>query len=297
MNYKNTIVLCIDFIEKNIKNELTPEIIASECGYSTFHFSRVFNINQGMTLMEYVKRRRLSLAAEDLFNGKKVIDIALEYRFETHNGFSKAFKKEFGFSPTQYLKRMDRYWEEKSRIEFGGENMNPVIIKKPAFKVAGYGIKTNITNGNYTKDVASFWINYDGENLESKMYKILNPPKHGEVGLCIPSNNDNGEATYMLGVIVDNFTDVTDDMITVEVPEATYAVFTTPPVNTGTEAEQNDFANVIKQTWKYIFEEWFKDSGFIFDDTKLDFEYYDERCHPTIGTVMDIYVPVLKKSV
>lgn len=297
MNYNDAIALCIDYIEKNIKNELSPELIANECGYSTFHFSRVFNINKGITLMEYVKKRRLSLAAEDLFDDKKIIDIALEYGFQTHNGFSKAFKKEFGFSPTQYLKRMDRNLEKELILKFGGDFMKPTIIEKPTFKVAGYGIKTNITNGNYTKDVASFWINYDGENLESKMYQVLNPPKHGEVGLCIPSSEDNGEATYMLGVIVNDFNDATDDMITVEVPEATYAVFTTPPVNTSTEIENNEFANVIKQTWKYIFEEWFKDSGYVFDETKLDFEYYDERCHPTIGTVMDIYVPVLKKRV
>lgn len=297
MNYNDAIALCIDYIEKNIKNELSPELIANECGYSTFHFSRVFNINKGITLMEYVKKRRLSLAAEDLFDDKKIIDIALEYGFQTHNGFSKAFKKEFGFSPTQYLKRMDRNSEKELILKFGGDFMKPTIIEKPTFKVAGYGIKTNITNGNYIKDVASFWINYDGENLESKMYQILNPPKHGEVGLCIPSSEDNGEATYMLGVIVNDFNDATDDMITVEVPEATYAVFTTPPVNTSTEIENNEFANVIKQTWKYIFEEWFKDSGYVFDETKLDFEYYDERCHPTIGTVMDIYVPVLKKRV
>ncbi len=296
MNYNDAIALCIEFIEKNIKNELSPEIIASECGYSTFHFSRVFNINQGITLMEYVKKRRLLLAAQDLFNDKKIIDIALEYGFQTHNGFSKAFKKEFGFSPTQYLKHMDRNFEKESMLKLGGYFMNPIIIEKSAFKVAGYGIKTNITNGNYTKDVASFWINYNGENLESKMYKILKPRKHGEVGLCIPSSNDNGEATYMLGVVVEDFNDVTDDMITLEVPQATYAVFTTPPV-TSAESENTEFASVIKKTWIYIFEEWFKDSGYIFDETKLDFEYYDERCHSNIDTVMDIYVPVIKKSV
>ena len=296
MNYNDAIALCLEFIEKNIKNELSPEIIASECGYSTFHFSRVFNINQGITLMEYVKKRRLLLAAQDLFNDKKIIDIALEYGFQTHNGFSKAFKKEFGFSPTQYLKRMDRNFEKKLMIKLGGYFMNPIIIEKSAFKVAGYGIKTNITNGNYTKDVASFWVNYNGENLESKMYKILNPPKHGEVGLCIPSSNNNEEATYMLGVVVEDFNDVTDDMITLEVPQATYAVFTTPPV-TSAESENTEFASVIKKTWKYIFEEWFKDSGYIFDETKLDFEYYDERCHSNIDTVMDIYVPVIKKSI
>lgn len=295
VNYNEAIVRCIEYIEKNIKNELTPEIIANECGYSVFHFSRVFNINQGITLMEYVKKRRLSLAAEDLFKGRRIIDIALDYGFETHNGFSKAFKKEFGYSPTHYIKHMDSRIMGEIKLKLGGDLMNPTIVKKSAFKVAGYGIKTNITNSNYTKDVASFWINYEGENLESKMYKILNPPKHGEIGLCVPSNNDNGEATYLLGVIVDNFNHVTDDMITLEVPEATYAVFTTPPVNTGTETLDDGFANVIKQTWKYIFEEWFKNSGYVFDESKLDFEYYDERCHPEVGAVMDIYVPVIKK--
>ncbi|MDZ5000863.1 AraC family transcriptional regulator, partial [Clostridium perfringens] len=169
-----------------------------------------------------------------------------------------------------------------------GYIMNPIIVKKSAFKVAGYGIKTNVSNGNYTKDVASFWNNYYGENLESKMYKILEPPKHGEVGLCVSSSKIDGDGIYLLGVIVNDFTKVTDNMITMEVPEATYAVFTTPPVDTTNDSEQNDFSDIIKQTWKYIFEEWFKDSEYSFDESKLDFEFYDERGHGRKDTVMDI---------
>ncbi|MCY6958380.1 AraC family transcriptional regulator [Clostridium brassicae] len=295
MNYSDAISQCIEFIEKNIKSNLTPEVIANKCGYSVFHFSRIFNINKGISLMEYVKKRRLSLAAMDLFKGERIIDIALDYGFGTHNGFSKAFKKEFGFSPKQYIKCMGNYFNKKLNVELGGCIMNPVIIKKSAFKVAGYGIKTNITNGNYTKDIASFWSNYNGENLESKMYKILNPPKHGEVGLCVPANGESGDATYLLGVIVDNFDNVTDEMITVEVPEATYAVFTTPPVDTSKDLDNKDFPEAIKNTWKYIFEEWFKDSEYVFDESKLDFEFYDERCHGRKDTVMEIYVPVEKK--
>lgn len=173
--------------------------------------------------------------------------------------------------------------------------MDPIIVKKPAFKIAGYGIETNISSGNYTKDVASFWVNYNGENLESKMYDILNPKKHGEVGLCIPSNNQNGDAIYLMGVIVDDFDCVTEDMMTVDIPEATYAVFTTPPVDTSEDDEQIIFANVIKETWKYIFEEWFKDSKYVFDESKMDFEFYDERCHWRKDTVMEIYIPVIEK--
>lgn len=293
MNYSRDIERAIGFIERNIKENLTVENIADHVGYSLYHFCRVFAISQGVTIMEYVRSRKLSLGRVELLKGKKIIDVALEYGFETPSGFSKSFKKNFGYTPTQYLSRMSGYENHRELVNVGGYIMNPIIVKKEAFKVAGYGIKTNIQGTNYTKDVASFWNNYDGENLESKMYDTLNPPKHGEVGLCVPVDEE-GNVAYLLGVVVEDFSKVTDEMITVQVPEAEYAVFTTPPVDTTREENQNDFANIIKETWKYIFEEWFKGSGYEYDNDKLDFEFYDERCHFRQDTVMEIYIPVKK---
>lgn len=295
MNYSEVISRCINFIEKNLDLDLSPDLIANECGYSTFHFCIIFNACQGIPLMEYVKKRRLSLSAEKLFSGERIIDIAMECGFSTHNGYTKAFKKEFGYSPVQYIKRMEGYYSENSLYDIGGYIMDPVIVKRPGFKIAGYGIETKITDGNFTKDVASFWSNYEGENLETKMYKILKPEKHGEVGVCVPSKNQGGNALYLLGVIVKDFDLVTEDMITLEIPEATYAVFTTPPVDTSGDCEDDKFAKTIRETWKYIFKEWFKDNNYIFDEDKIDFEFYDERCHWRKDSVMDIYVPVIEK--
>lgn len=293
MNYRKDIEKCIDFIEEHIKEDITIEEIANHSGYSLYHFCRVFSLCTGMSVMEYIRGRRLSLAATELFKGRKIIDVAMDYGFETHSGFSKAFRKAFGYSPSKYTTRMAGCTDTKTIFEIGGYIMKPVFVKKPAFKVAGYGIKTDISGATYTKDIASFWKNYEGENLESKMYEILNPPKHGEVGLCVPLA-DGGNAIYLLGVIVDDFSKAEEDMLTVEVPEAEYAVFTTAPVDTINDEEQNEFANVIAGTWKYIFEDWFKNSGYIYDESKLDFEFYDERCHYRQDTVMDIYVPVKK---
>ena len=293
MNYRKEIEKCIEFIENNIKEDIAIEEVANQSGYSVFHFCRVFSLCNGVSVMEYIRGRRLSLAASELFNGRKIIDIALDYGFETQSGFTKAFRKAYGYSPTQYMMRMAKYADTKTTFEIGGFIMNPVIVKKPAFKVAGYGIKTNVYGASYTKDIASFWSNYEGENLESKMYRILNPAKHGEVGLCFPLSED-GNAAYLLGVIVDDFSKVQEDMLTVEVPEAEYAVFTTVPVDTSNDEEQLEFAKIIAATWKYIFEDWFKDSEFIYDEDKIDFEFYDERCHHRKDTVMDIYIPVVK---
>lgn len=293
LNYSKDIEKCITFIENNIKENVTAEEIAAEIGYSVYHFCRVFNSCVGMPVMEYIRSRRLSLAAMELFNGRKIIDIALDYGYETQSGFTKSFRKAYNYSPTQYVARMSGYFESKNKSGIGEYIMNPIIVKKPAFKVAGYGIETNIAKSSYTKDIASFWINYNGENLETKMYNLLNPPKHGEVGLCIPSS-ENGTVTYLLGVIVNDFSKVKEDMQSIEVPEAQYAVFTTPPVDTTNDPIQKEFADIIKNTWKYIFEEWFKDSGYVYDESKLDFEFYDERCHFRPDTVMEIYVPIKK---
>jgi len=293
LNYRKEIEKCIEFIEDHIKEDITIEEIANQSGYSLYHFCRVFSLCKGISVMEYMRGRRLALATTELFNKRKIIDIAFDYGFETPSGFAKAFRKAYGYSPTQYMMRLAQYADTKTTFEMGGYIMEPVIVKRPVFKVAGYGIKTNITGITYTKDIASYWNNYEGENLESKMYRILNPAKHGEVGLCVPLSED-GNVIYLLGVIVDDFSRAEKDMLTVEVPEAEYAVFTTAPVDTSNDEEQIEFAEIIASTWKYIFEDWFKDSEYIYDESKIDFEFYDERCHHRKDTVMDIYIPIKK---
>ena len=100
LKYKEAIFSCIQYIEKNITEKLTAESIAKKVGYSVYHFSRIFKEQMGVSLMEYVKDRRLLRAAEDIILGKRILDVAIEYGYETHSGFTKAFRKKYGFSPT-----------------------------------------------------------------------------------------------------------------------------------------------------------------------------------------------------
>ncbi|MCQ4923411.1 helix-turn-helix domain-containing protein [Tissierella carlieri] len=94
----------IDYIEENLKSELSLSELAEISGFSTFHFCRIFSNYVGMPVAAFITKRRLYHGIYEIQIGKKTIDIALLYGFNTYAGFFKAFKREFGCSPTKYLK-------------------------------------------------------------------------------------------------------------------------------------------------------------------------------------------------
>lgn len=91
----------IDYIENHILEEMTFEIIASQAYMSNYHFQRVFLILCDMSLGEYIRNRRLSLAGFELHTTKsKVIDVALKYGYDSPESFSRAFTRFHGITPT-----------------------------------------------------------------------------------------------------------------------------------------------------------------------------------------------------
>lgn len=296
MKYEQIVEESIHYIKNHISEDLSAQKIANYVGYSVFHFCRIFSLIKNLTVMEYVRKCRLSIARSELESNRKIIDIALEYGFETASGFTKSFHKEFGYTPTSYIVRMKD--TDSGFVKNIGEVLSePEIVQKKAFKVAGYGIYTDVAE-HYLEDVSAYWASYQGNNLENRMYKQLQPPCHGEVGICLPYQN-NEKAVYLFGVVVKNFDKATSDMIVAEIPPATYAVFTTPPVNnlhTASTYDKDPLAISVKETWRYIFTEWFAQSSYVLDETRCPFEFYDERCHASVNAVMSIYVPIKTKE-
>ena len=94
----------INFIEENLKSQLSVGEVAKVSGFSLYHFSRIFNDYVGMSVSAFITKRRLYYAIYDIQKGGKLVETALIYGFDTYAGFFKAFKREFGCSPTKYFK-------------------------------------------------------------------------------------------------------------------------------------------------------------------------------------------------
>ncbi len=92
----------IQYIDDHIKDEITITEIADMAGYSTHHIYKLFKVYSPYSIMEYIRRKKLYFAANEIYTGRTLYDIALDYGYETPAGFYKAFKSIFGCSPSKY---------------------------------------------------------------------------------------------------------------------------------------------------------------------------------------------------
>lgn len=103
MEYNKTIQQSIEYIENNLKEKISLEDLAKITYLSKYHYHRVFHGLVGETVMEYVRKRRLTEAAKELVEtNAKIVDVALKYQFSSQEAFSRAFKKMFKVSPGEF---------------------------------------------------------------------------------------------------------------------------------------------------------------------------------------------------
>ena len=102
MNYLPVLRKTLQFIEEHMKDEITLEELSHNAGYSEYHFSRLFKEETGLSVMDYVRRRRLVYALSDIDKGWNMADVAMDYGFDTQGGFIRAFQKIYGSTPGKY---------------------------------------------------------------------------------------------------------------------------------------------------------------------------------------------------
>jgi AraC-like DNA-binding protein/GNAT superfamily N-acetyltransferase len=103
-----TIIKAKEFIFHHLTQQFSLEDIASACGYSKYHFSREFRNITGLSVMEYTRKERISAARTQLLSSKSIFEIALEYGFDTHTGFTNAFFLYTGCNPSVFRKHAQK---------------------------------------------------------------------------------------------------------------------------------------------------------------------------------------------
>lgn len=249
MNWIGDMNDVLKYIEENICNEISTDDICKIAHMSKFHFLRIFNILTGITLGEYIRQRRLSLAVKDVVSSElKIIDIAYKYGYETPEAFTKAFKKLHKISPSEARKNKKNL-KAIPPLSFqiivkGEERMNYKIESKEAFKVAGVSRKITTKNGENFKIIPKFW----NEVCESGQYDILEKSqgKLGVIGMCYDFKMEAEEFKYMIaveGTKVKGLEACTE----FQIPALTWAIF----------ESVGPIPNAIQEVTKKIFSEWF----------------------------------------
>ncbi|MDE5582849.1 MAG: AraC family transcriptional regulator [Ruminococcus sp.] len=162
MNWIQGIQNAIDYIEEHITEKLDYSEISSKAFCSPFYFQRIFTALCGITLGEYIRNRRLTLAGREIFSAKpKIIDIALKYGYESPESFTRAFTKFHGITPSE-ARRNGAGLKAFSRLRVqiimkGGNTMNYRIVEKEAFKVLEKTERHHVDAENNISTITDFW--------------------------------------------------------------------------------------------------------------------------------------------
>lgn len=274
----------IAFIENNLASHLSIEEAAKIACMSRFHFQRMSQILTGFTVAEYIRKRRLTLAAQELIHSNvRVLDIALKYGYESPESFSKAFRKAHGISPIEVRhsgKTVKAFPKLSFQIQLKGEEeMNYKIIQKEAFQVVGKGIRVSMENNN--EKIPLFWKESNENGFTEKLAQQAG--EMGILGVCAEGNQQKNEFTYYIAV--EKTTDkISPDLEVKEIPASTWAVF----------ESVGPMPHAIQHVWKRIFSEWFPATGYEHAPAP-EIEVYPEGDAYSEDYRAEIWIPVIKK--
>jgi len=164
MDNRRRIQESLDYIEDNLQTEITALELAQMAGFSLFHYYRLFQQATGLPVMQYILRRRLLHGIYAIGRGSSKIDGALAYGFDTYPGFYKAFCREFGCTPSDFLKSSRA--KRPYRIDITREESMTVTHKKAARILKTWNLdRENVTDiyyeGTGTKNESAFYVGED----------------------------------------------------------------------------------------------------------------------------------------
>lgn len=261
LNSLEVVQMLQDYIDQHIQEKITLGELAKTSGYSPYYVSRMFTDVLNISPFDYIRKRRLTKAALILQKeNKKVIDVALDFIFDSQEGFTRAFSKEFGISPYQYHKKtppIKLFLPERALTSYKAiqsqkkpsvqerkkEKMGMIfaqVIEKPARKCL---LKRGIKASEYFEYCEEVGCEVWG--VLTSVKEALNEP----VGMWLPEKMRDGKSEYVQGVEVplDYNKEIPEGFELVDLPAYSVMVFQGEPYD-----DDEKFGEEISKVWDYL---------------------------------------------
>lgn len=287
MDWLSALQRTLSCIEENICNErLDMEVLARSAYVSPGYLQKGFSILTGITIGEYIRNRRLYLAAMEINSGKKILDVALNYGYESPDSFTKAFTRFHGYTPKEIKTDSTKI---KIFMPFtisisvnGGSELKPEISVLPAFKLAGCVYEYEYNKAKQM--IPGFWDDFYSQKRERETWEFITKNEIGSFGICNDSDYEKGiyliAGEYKGGKVPDGFS-------VIEVPERTWAKFKC----------RGPVPSAIQAMNSAIYKNWLITNGTYDLDGTMDIEWYSQK-----GSLSDldyeseIWLPVKEKG-
>jgi len=287
MDWVKSMNNAVDYIEANLADEINFDKVAQTACCSTYHFQRMFSYITGVSLSEYIRRRRLTLAAFELRSSDcKIIDIALKYGYDSPDAFGRAFKNMHGMTPTS-VRGTNAPLKAYPKMNFsisikGDREMHYRIEKRDVFEV--FGIYTDLSY-----DMQQAFIQapaFVKEKIKDGKWKefndLLGRPFDTWFHAAIFDQSESGQK-FMLCCHTPPGLEILEQYTRLKVDEKTWAIFPATPLE-------------MQSLWLRIYSEWFPTTDYE-QVPGIAFEMWYGYGIGDFGYgVSEIWIPVKKKQ-
>lgn len=289
----------LDYIERRLEEEIDIAEAARIAVCSEYHFRRVFSFLAGVPLSEYVRRRRLTLAADELTQGTgRIIDIALKYGYGSPDAFTKAFCSLHGVTPAEARGSgvpLKAYPRMSFRLTVqGGDPMDYRIESKEAFRVAGLMKRVPVIYEGVNPHIAEMWQSLTPERIaalkelsDTDPQGLISASCHFSEARLDTGADDHGQLDHYIGAATTKAAEKLEpEWQVLEVPAGLWAVFTAVGA----------FPSALQDIWGRIYSEWLPSSRYeVAPGPEMLWNEHKDTSRPDYRS--EIWLPVQLKPV
>ncbi|QPE03585.1 AraC family transcriptional regulator [Microbacterium schleiferi] len=223
----------IEIVDDNLSDELDVARVARELGVTEYHLRRMFSALTGMPLSEYVRRRRMTVAAAEVVAGAPMLEVAVRFGYGSTEAFGRAFRAVHGSTPAQVRGNGGPLRSQpKLRLRLtveGNTTMDTRILDHPAFRLVGYAARVPLIHEGVNLHIQGYIASLPAtEHARLKELSSTEPAGLLQVSDGVdPDYVEGSELAYLHGVAVDDATSVPDDLDVIEVEAGEWVVFRT----------------------------------------------------------------------